>query len=139
MEKSQLSMTFAINFDNECTGLYELHCIKVQEICQYEFLSTKKSWVITESQVIPFLWRCELTPYPQRAHLNYLTLGSFWGQSISSQWTHNMTSHCELSVSLQLPQWVHHAVQQWAHCGSCKLTESSQKAHSVSSSGWSHK
>ena len=36
-----------------------------------------------------------------------LTQGSFWGQSVTSQWTHKMSSHCELSVSLQLTQWAH--------------------------------
>ena len=56
-------------------------------------------------------WRCELTPFSQRAHLNYLMVGSFWGHSVNSQGTHKMSSNCELprelSVSLQLSQGAH--------------------------------
>ena len=91
-------------------------------------------------------WRCELTPYSQRAHIEYLMLGSFWGHSVSSQWTHKMSSCCELSVSLQLTQWAHcyHCMVSslgWSHdlltvwvSVSCKLMESSQQAHGKSSS-----
>ena len=60
-----------------------------------------------------------------------LTVGSFWGHSVTSQWTHKMTC-CELSVSLQLTPWTSwdHPDQltmlwkQWAHCElvSCELT-----------------
>ena len=58
-------------------------------------------------------WRCELTPYSQRAHVNYLTVGSFGRHSISSQWSHKISSHCELAVSFP---WV---------CNSCnELTAS---------------
>ena len=28
-----------------------------------------------------------------------LTVGSFWGHSVGSQWTHNMSLHCEIAVS----------------------------------------
>ena len=38
--------------------------------------------------------------YSQKAHLNYLTMGSFRGHSVGSQWTHKMNSHCELAVSV---------------------------------------
>ena len=34
LENHNFSMTFAINFDNECIGLYELHCINIQEDTQ---------------------------------------------------------------------------------------------------------
>ena len=44
-------------------------------------------------------WMCELTPCSQRADLNYPMVGSFWGHSVSSQWTHKMSSHCELAES----------------------------------------
>ena len=30
-------------------------------------------------------WMCELTPRSQKAHLNYLMVGLFWGHSVSSQ------------------------------------------------------
>ena len=48
---------------------------------------------------LSFQWRCELTPYSQRTHLNYLTVSSFWGHLVSSQLTHKMSSHWELAVS----------------------------------------
>ena len=38
-------------------------------------------------------WRCELTPNAQRAHLNYLTVGSFWVHSAHSEvtrWAHTL-------------------------------------------------
>ena len=80
----------------------------------------------------------------------YLMVGSFWEHSVSSQWTHKMSSHCELAVSFL---WVCNshseltATSAWmvsssgdltnsskqAHCVSWKLTESSQQTHSVSS------
>ena len=41
-------------------------------------------------------------------------VGSFWGHSVSSQWTHKMSSHCELVVSLL-----------WAFPESATLTVSS--------------
>ena len=47
----------------------------------------------------PIQWRCDLTPYSQKARLNYLMVGSFWGHSISSQWTHKVSSHCVLTLS----------------------------------------
>ena len=70
-------------------------------------------------------WRCKLTPYSQKAHLNYLTVGSFWGHSVSSQRTHKMTHTVSLlwafrefadhTMSLlwaihEITRWPHHAV-----------------------------
>ena len=48
--------------------------------------------------------RCKLTPNSQRAHMNYLTVGSFWGCTVSSQQTHKMSSPC--SGSSELTVWV---------------------------------
>ena len=45
-------------------------------------------------------WRCELKPYSQRTHLNYLTVGLSWGHSAHSRLTRRACC-CELSVSLQ--------------------------------------
>ena len=70
---------------------------------QYCWTSVKQpaKW-INEENWLPTQWRCELTPYSQRAHLNYLMMGSLSGHSFSSQWTQKMTPHCELSVSMVL-------------------------------------
>ena len=63
------------------------------ECCSFSWQNVSKSvQCVTQ-------WRCELTPYSQTAHLNYLMVGSFWGHSVSSQWTHKISSHCELAVS----------------------------------------
>ena len=89
---------------------------------------------ITSASKIPSLqgpseWaipvRCELTPYSQIAHLNYVTVGSFWGRSVTSQWNHKMSSHWEIAVSFQ-----------WVCNPYLELTvwvANSQGAHSVSS------
>ena len=75
----------------------------------------------------PALWRRELTPYSQRAHLNYLTMGSFWGHSANSQRTYKMSSHCELAVSFlwvcsshskltaTISWWAHRMISQVGH------------------------
>ena len=100
--------------------------------------------------IVTAQYRCELTPYSQWAHLNYLTVDSFWGHSVGSQWTHKMSSHCELAVSFPwdcnsnseltacTAWWAHWDYltnySQQAHCVSCKLTENSKKGHSELSS-----
>ena len=81
---------------------------QIGALCQY-----------LEGQVIPAQWRFQLTPYSQRAHLNYLMVGSFAGQSVKSQWTHKMSSHCELAMSF-LWVWNSHreladSTAWWAH------------------------
>ena len=88
-------------------------------------------------------WRCELTPYSQRAHLNYLT-GSCWGHLVSSQWTNKMSSHCELAVSLlwvcnshselttataATAWWTQWVISQIAHSKLTVWDAASQKAH----------
>ena len=102
----------------------------------------------------PTQWKCELTPYSQRPHLNYLTVASFWGHSVSSQWTHKTSSHCVLSVSLQLTPWACSELfvisSQWAHHAVAALWVGLLLDHCVSSlwsltvyltvrySGWAH-
>ena len=66
-------------------------------------------------------WRYELTPYSQRAHLNYLMVGSFWGHSVRSQGTHKISSHCEVAVSFP-----------WVCNWHCKLTKCPQNELAVS-------
>ena len=87
-------------------------------------------------------WRCELTPYSQRVHLNYLTVGSFWGHLVSSQWTHKMRSCCKLAVSFPwvcnshseltatTAWWAHQVISQIAHSKFTVWVANSQKAHS---------
>ena len=52
----------------------------VLKICGHFVKSKMLSWFWSSQ------WRCELTPYSQRAHLNYLTESSYWGHSVSSRW-----------------------------------------------------
>ena len=83
------------------------------------------------SLVKPSRWRCELTPHSQRAHIEYLTVGSFWGHSASS---HKMSSHCEHAVSFLCVCNSHRELAAttawWAHQDD--LTNSSQQAEGVS-------
>ena len=72
----------------------------------------------------------ELTANSLRAHMKIM-VSSFWGHSVSLQWTHKTTSHCELSASLQRTQWAHSpTTARWTHQDD--LTNSSQQAHSES-------
>ena len=70
-----------------------------------------------------------------------LTASSFWGHLFSSQWTHKMSSHCELAMSFP---WVcnshselsattawraHRVISRIAHSKLVVWVENSQKAH----------
>ena len=94
-------------------------------------------------------WRCVLTPYSRIAHLNYLSVASFWGHLVS---LHSQDEADELtlwacsklSVSLQFSQLAHcyHCIVSSLHditnnsqqaCRvSCKFMESLRQVHSVS-------
>ena len=86
-------------------------------------------------------WRRELTPYSQKAHLNYLRVGSFWGHSVSSQWTHKMSWHLKLAVRFLwvcnlhrelIPTtawWAHWMISQIAHSKLTMWVANSRKAH----------
>ena len=90
------------SFDEDCSQwLYHTD----GNVCKFMAYSKLKKIVITSK------WRCELTPYSQRAHLNI----SLWGVTVRSQWANTLSSQETNS--------------QWAHCYHCM----------VSSSGWSHK
>ena len=87
---------------------------------------------ITNFKLFSTHWRCELAPYSQRANMNYLTVGSFWGHSVSSQWTHKMSSHCELALCFL---WV--CILTSRACSELFLRSSWRAHHAVVSVSWS--
>ena len=65
-------------------------------------------------------WRRELTPYSQRPHLNYLMVGSFWGHSVGSLWTHKMTHTVSLlwaTHTVSLLWAIHEIILMSSPCG----------------------
>ena len=108
---------------------------RTNEGCTWRHGNNAHLWHVTKSIVgdltVSIVWRCELIPYSQRAHLNYLTVGSYRGYSVRSQWTHKMISSCALAVSFL---WVCNSYSEltattawWAHSVISKpLTASSR-------------
>ena len=91
--------------------------------------------------------RCELTPYSQRAHLNYLTVGSFLdtqlAQSELSRWAHTVSlllAFHEFATRTMSLLWAICEITWWAHHAAVAVSSlwvGLLWAHSVSYL-WSH-
>ena len=83
----------------------------------------------------------EFTANSLSAHIKF-TDSSFWGHLDSSQWTHKMSSHCELAVSFPwvcnshseltatTAWWAHWVISRIAHSKLTLWVANSRKAHS---------
>ena len=76
--------------------------------------SCGQGWLV-KGYIISCYLQCDKPLHPSegvsqhhahRAHLYYLTVGSFWRHSVSSQWTHKMTN--DVSLLLAFHQFATH-------------------------------